>query len=317
MTVPKAQNRTNTASSSRGALLLGGAVALLFALGFAGIIIGANVRDSWERDNYARLRSLAQEAVDLQARDEIVGALSAYQEMLREVGLRAIRDTYLRLDVERAKAMIPQLTMRLDEAAKREAARADELRKVQEEAARRQEAAQAAPRPGSISGSMWVVLGSGASRILRGQEIALLVGLPGVAWEERLAQLRREAIIRLGNRGVLRCHPFIWAEIKASSDHDVIYFDGIMRANGFAVYRECAPSLEKVAAQHVVSLTKTDAAGRYRFRDLEPGSYTLYSFYYTDSSTAIWLMPVRVEPGQTLKLDLDNSLMLDSRNRED
>jgi hypothetical protein len=63
----------------------------------------------------------------------------------------------------------------------------------------------------------------------------------------------------------------------------------------------------KAADKFEVVSTRTDINGKFKFAKLNPGDYAIYAEFSTKSSTVCWLVPIKIEEGKPLKLDLSNS----------
>jgi len=106
------------------------------------ILVGHFTKDTWELDNAAKLRMLADEANRIEATDQRA-ALAKYEELARFVGNRHIRDVELKLMIETASNRRRELKSDLSAELAREREEARRREQAEQEKWRREEEARA------------------------------------------------------------------------------------------------------------------------------------------------------------------------------
>ncbi|MGB7157258.1 MAG: hypothetical protein WBD40_04270 [Tepidisphaeraceae bacterium] len=206
--------------------------------------------------------------------------------------------------------------------------RAENERLAKEAAAvKHQQAAKTPPpvvrqqqKPGSITGSMWITRNSGASDLIRGQEIILypatipasefVASMQDVAakWRARAQEARQKA----------KTDTFLkdYHESDAKEADEQALKVGAFQYNGVKVI-DTAMAYDSVAkASHLqlgrlrtapLQLAKTGADAKYRFDNLQPGNYYVHTFFFaSEAGRADWIVPVTVKSGAETQLDLEN-----------
>lgn len=132
----------------------------------------------------------------------------------------------------------------------------------------------------TISGGAWVIKGGGQSDILRGLEIALC--------NENVKSPLKESM------------EVEWRRIEMKyKDFQYIKPDKYDRIN---------PEIMNIAvAPFVFKIAKTDVDGKYIINDVPKGVYYIYAVYKSSFSVAYWLIPVKVESSDPIKIDIYNA----------
>lgn len=137
-----------------------------------------------------------------------------------------------------------------------------------------------------ITGASWVVKEGGQSDIQRGMEIVLC---------------NTGVVVEIGN--ALR-------SAKEELARDSIRSPYLILDKAFSL-------IGQSISKDIVQITQTDVDGKYVMTDIKPGSYLIYARYQTNFSACYWLIPVKITGAEELKINLDNSNMMECVNKND
>jgi hypothetical protein len=159
-------------------------------------------------------------------------------------------------------------------------------------------------RSAELSGGAWLVKEDGQSEILRGIDIFLCRSTfeRDVASEIRTIVITRQRAIgemtRVGQAGLSHGESAYSATMRKIN---------LIAVQAFQAETDALTAMNRKASQSALKATKTGVDGRYTLSNVADGSFTLFAAFQYNSALGCWLVPVSVQGGVTIPLDLENS----------
>ena len=144
----------------------------------------------------------------------------------------------------------------------------------------------------TISGGAWVIRAGGQSDLLRGFEIVLCK--TGVDLELKKAINDREK------------------ETNGNKNKSV---GRVRLPEGY--HRLDISKMRQTIAPYIIRTASTSIEGKYSLTDIPEGSYFLFAGYKSEFSVAYWLIPVSVDNGKDVHIDLYNMNMEEMYNKNE
>jgi len=191
---------------------------------------------------------------------------------------------------------------------KREKAQKVAAEKAQKEAEEKAQKVAAEKAPGTISGHIYITVGSGESFIARGIEVYLIPKtIEFDVRNQKLDDIRSE-IVSCSNRVISE------TSFETYNAMQVALKNISSLSEAWRLSREFIIKSSIFYSGSATELTKTNIEGEYKFEKINPSDYYIYVKYKTNFNEGYWFVPITVKADTVITLDLDNSNFFDEES---